>query len=61
MAAITNEDELDTAQNEMGRLLDKGECGRSRDDDERLEVLAGLIRAYEDVHWALPQPKCDPA
>jgi HTH-type transcriptional regulator/antitoxin HigA len=52
---ITNETELDAAQTEMGRLLEIGEK-RSTAEDNRLGVLAVLIRAYEDQHWALDLP-----
>jgi HTH-type transcriptional regulator / antitoxin HigA len=51
---ITNESELDIAQAEMGRLLNISE--RTADDDNRLGVLAVLIRYYEDQHWALEMP-----
>ncbi len=51
---ITNEYELDIAQAEVGRLLEISE--RTRDDDNRLGVLAVLIRYYEAQHWALECP-----
>jgi HTH-type transcriptional regulator/antitoxin HigA len=55
---ITNEDDLDRAQAEMGRLLDK--TGRTAADEDRLAVLGVLVRSYEDDHWALemPDPVC---
>ena len=55
---ITNETELAAARAEMGQLLEIGNAGHERtvDQDNRLEVLAVLIRAYEDAHWAMPLP-----
>ena len=57
MKPLTTEDELDACQAEMGRILDKGESGRSDADNERLDELIILIRDYEDVHWPLPPPR----
>jgi HTH-type transcriptional regulator / antitoxin HigA len=51
---IADENELDMAQAEMGRLLDISE--RTTAEDNRLGVLAALIRYYEDQHWALEMP-----
>lgn len=55
---ITNEDELDRAQAEMGRLLEKAD--RTAADEDRLAVLGVVVRSYEDEHWALemPDPVC---
>jgi HTH-type transcriptional regulator/antitoxin HigA len=55
---ITNEDGLDRAQAEMGRLLEKTD--RTAADEDRLGVLGVLIRGYEDEHWTLemPYPVC---
>ena len=55
---ITDETGLAAAQAEMGRLLEIGNAGHEAtvDQDNRLEVLAVLIRAYEDEHWAMPLP-----
>lgn len=55
---ITNETGLAAAQAEMGRLLEISNAGNERtvDQDDRLEVLAVLIRSYEDEHWAMPLP-----
>ena len=51
---IADENELDRAQAEMGRLLAISE--RTTAEDNRLGVLAALIRLYEDQHWALEMP-----
>jgi HTH-type transcriptional regulator / antitoxin HigA len=51
---IADENELDMAQAEMGRLL--GISERSTAEDDRLGVLAALVRCYEDQHWALAMP-----
>jgi HTH-type transcriptional regulator/antitoxin HigA len=51
---IADENELDMAQAEMGRLLEISE--RTTAEDDRLGVLAALIRCYEDQHWALEMP-----
>jgi HTH-type transcriptional regulator / antitoxin HigA len=55
---ITNETGLAAARAEMGRLLEISNAGNERtvDQDDRLEVLAVLIRLYEDEHWAMPLP-----
>ncbi|MGD0433875.1 MAG: transcriptional regulator [Acetobacteraceae bacterium] len=51
---IRNEDELDAAHAEIGRLLDIDE--RTEDQDDRLELLSVLVCAYEDQHWPLEKP-----
>jgi HTH-type transcriptional regulator/antitoxin HigA len=51
---IADENELEMARAEMGRLLEIGE--RTTTQDNRLGVLAALIRYYEDQHWALEMP-----
>jgi HTH-type transcriptional regulator/antitoxin HigA len=51
---IADENELDMAQAEMGRLLEISE--RTTAEDNRLGVLAALVRCYEDQHWALAMP-----
>ena len=55
---IKNESELAEAQAEMGRLLEISNSGQQRtaEQESRLDVLAVLIRFYEDEHWALPLP-----
>jgi HTH-type transcriptional regulator/antitoxin HigA len=52
--SIADENELDVAQAEMGRLLEISE--RTTAEDSRLRALAVLIRCYEDQHWALAMP-----
>ena len=51
---IADETELDTVQAEMGRLMESSE--RTTAEDNRLGVLAALIRYYEDQHWTLNMP-----
>ncbi len=51
---IADETGLDVAQAEMGRLLEISE--RTAAEDDRLGVLAAIIRCYEDQHWALEMP-----
>jgi HTH-type transcriptional regulator/antitoxin HigA len=55
---IGDEAGLAAAQAEMGRLLEISDAGNERtaEQDDRLAVLAVLIRRYEDDHWALPLP-----
>jgi HTH-type transcriptional regulator/antitoxin HigA len=55
---IKNDTELAEAQAEMGRLLEISHLGHERtaEQEERLDVLCVVIRAYEDEHWALPMP-----
>ena len=51
---IRDEDELDAAHAELGRLLDIDE--RTEEEDDRLELPSVLVRTYEDEHWQLDKP-----
>jgi antitoxin component HigA of HigAB toxin-antitoxin module len=51
---IADKNELGMAQAEIGHLLEIGE--RTTAEDNRLGVLATLMRYYEDRHWALEMP-----
>jgi HTH-type transcriptional regulator / antitoxin HigA len=51
---IKTEDDYDAALNRLENVFD-AEPGTKKSDE--LEVLAVLIEAYEEKHWAIPDPE----